>query len=42
MAHDPYADGKNAYGQNQNIPKYTTYQDQQKANAGWWHAKEGK
>ncbi|MGX0879685.1 hypothetical protein ACSSV4_004395 [Roseovarius sp. MBR-154] len=37
-----YDKGKAAYGNNQYIPKMPNYADQQRANAGWWHAKQGK
>lgn len=39
---NPYQAGKDAYGRNQNIPKYSGYEDQKRAEAGWWHAKQGK
>ena len=37
-----YGAGKAAYGNNQGIPKQSNHADQQKADAGWNHAKQGK
>jgi hypothetical protein len=39
---DPYQSGKAAYTANHGIPKMSNHADQQKANAGWNHAKQGK
>lgn len=38
-----YDAGKNACNTNKaSPPKMSNYADQQKADAGWWHAKQGK